>query len=269
MKNLLNTKLNMSMYTYHHSRRKIYNPHYQKKKGMRFEPRSLYYSTEPEVYIPYFDGNKNVEAYLEWETKVDQIFEKHQLDEFRKFSMATLSFQEYARSWWTKREIDVINGRKSEVLNWDELKMCMRRKFVPPSYVKKKKLREEMKELVEKGRNFIYREKEYVRREKEFREKFQALVRKKEEKEKREREDNERKDREEKEKREKVMIEKESIKNSFSEVESYIDNILSSLENPCEDVLEEKSMFGAEPNIDINISSTENTEECLIEKEEE
>ena len=52
---------------------------------MRFEPRSLYYSTEPEVYIPYFDGNKNVEAYLEWKTKVDQIFEKHQLDEFTDF----------------------------------------------------------------------------------------------------------------------------------------------------------------------------------------
>jgi len=59
--------------------------------------------------------------------------------------------------------------------------MCMRRKFVPPSYVKKKKLREEIKELVEKGRNFIYGEKEYARREKEFKEKFQALVRKKEE----------------------------------------------------------------------------------------
>ncbi|XP_068467070.1 protein PXR1-like [Phaseolus vulgaris] len=175
---------------------------------MRFKPGSLYYSTEPEIYIPYFDGNKNVEAYLEWETKVDQILEKHQLDEFSRFSMATLSFQEYARSWWTKRETDVINGRKSEVLNWDELKMCMRRKFVPPSYVKKKKLREEMKELVEKGRNFIYREKEYARREKEFREKFQALVRKKEVKEKRERVEKERKNREEKEKREKVMIEK-------------------------------------------------------------
>jgi len=34
-------------------------------------------------------------------------------------------------------------------------------------------------------------------------------------------------------------------------------------------VLAEKSKFGAEPNIDINVSSIENTEECLIEKEEE
>jgi len=117
---------------------------------MSFESKSLYYSTETEVYVPYFDGNKNVEAYLEWETKVDKFFEKPQLDEFSKFSMATLSFQEYARSWWTQRETDVRIDRKLEVLNWDELKMCMRRKFVLPSYVRKKKLREEMKELVEK-----------------------------------------------------------------------------------------------------------------------
>jgi len=42
-------------------RRKIYNSHYQSKEVVYFEPKSLYYSTEPEVYIPYFDGNKNVE----------------------------------------------------------------------------------------------------------------------------------------------------------------------------------------------------------------
>ncbi|XP_068472335.1 uncharacterized protein [Phaseolus vulgaris] len=129
--------------------------------------------------------------------------------------------------------------------------------------------REEMKELMEKGRNFIYKEKKYARREKEFRGKLQALVRKKEENEKREREENERKAREEKEKREQVMIEKENTKTSFSGVESDIDSILSSLENPCEDVLAEKSMFGAEPEININVSSIENTEECLTNKEEE
>ncbi|XP_068504527.1 uncharacterized protein [Phaseolus vulgaris] len=145
----------------------------------------------------------------------------------------------------------------------------MRRKFVLLPYVKKKNLREEMKELMEIGRNFINGEKEYLRREKEFKENFQALVRKKEEKEKREREKDERKAREEKEKREKVMIEKENTKTSFSRVESDIDNILSSLENPCEDVLAEKSMFGTEPDIDMNVSSIDNTEDCFTKKVEE
>jgi len=64
------------------------------------------------------------------------------------------------------------------------------------------------------------------------------------------------------------MIEKDTTKTSFFEVKLDIDNILSSLENPCEDVLVEKSMFRAEPDIDINVSSIENTEECLTKKEE-
>jgi len=205
---------------------------------------------ETRVEFPHFYGKENVKAYLEWKTKVDQTFEKLQLDEFSRFSMATLSFQEYARSWWTKRETDVRIGRKSEVVNCDELKMCMRRKFVLPSYVKKKKLREEMKELVEKGRNFINGEKEYVRREKEFREKLQAL---------KERKINERREREKKELKE----------NPLSGVELDIDINSSSIENPCENMLEEKSMFGVEPDIDINLSSIEKPCEGLFEKEEE
>ena len=65
---------------------------------MCFEPRSLYYSTEPEVYISYFEGNKNVEDYLECETKLDQTFKKYKVDEYTGFFLVTLCFQEYGRS---------------------------------------------------------------------------------------------------------------------------------------------------------------------------
>jgi len=64
------------------------------------------------------------------------------------------------------------------------------------------------------------------------------------------------------------MIEKKSTKPLFSRVESDTNNILSSLENPCEDVVEEKSLFEVEPDININVFSIENTKDCLIEKEE-
>ena len=110
--------------------------------------------------------------------KVEQFFVCHHVIEKRKVPLATLSFQEYARSWWTQRETNIKIGRKSEILNWDEVKMCMRRKLVPLPYVKKKNLREEMKELMEKGRNFINREKEYIRREKEFKEKNLSFCKK-------------------------------------------------------------------------------------------
>ena len=62
------------------------------------------------------------------------------MDEFSKFFMAALSFQEYAKSWSKPRKNDVT---KLEIFNWNELKACMRRKFVPPSYLKKERKREE------------------------------------------------------------------------------------------------------------------------------
>ena len=110
---------------------------------------------------------KNVE-YLKWETKLDQTFKKYKVDEYIGFFLATLCFQEYVRSWWKQTQLDVWIGTTSKVEYWSDLKVCMRRKFVPPSYDRKRKHREEMKQLVKIGRKFVEGEKKYARREKEF-----------------------------------------------------------------------------------------------------
>jgi len=44
--------------------------------------------------------------------KVEKTFEYHQLDEFSKFSMDILSFQEFVMYWWKERQYDVRIGRK-------------------------------------------------------------------------------------------------------------------------------------------------------------
>jgi len=58
-------------------------------------------------------------------------------------------------SWWTQRQNDARIDTKLEVLNWNELKACMRTKFVMPTYEKNKKFKEEIKELVQNGRKFV------------------------------------------------------------------------------------------------------------------
>jgi len=74
-----------------------YNNCYQPPSKQHHKPRSLCYSTNLEVYIPSFFESKNVKAYLEWQMKVDKIFECHQVDEYRRFSMAMLSFKNMSR----------------------------------------------------------------------------------------------------------------------------------------------------------------------------
>jgi len=46
-------------------------------------------------------GKDNVEAYLDWEMKVEQFFVCHHTSEEMKVPLATLSFQGYALYWWT------------------------------------------------------------------------------------------------------------------------------------------------------------------------
>jgi len=56
---------------------------------------------EVKIYLPHFYGKDNVEVFLDWVAKVEQLFESHVMGEERRVSLATLSFQGHALNWWT------------------------------------------------------------------------------------------------------------------------------------------------------------------------
>jgi len=58
----------------------------QEQKVRRENPK------ETRVDLPHFHVNENVETYLEWEMKVEQLFTCHHESEERKVPIATLSF---------------------------------------------------------------------------------------------------------------------------------------------------------------------------------
>jgi len=51
---------------------------------------------EPKVEHPPFLGKETVDDYLDWEMKVEQLFECYQVHKERKVSLAKLSFQRAA-----------------------------------------------------------------------------------------------------------------------------------------------------------------------------
>jgi len=57
------------------------------------------FPNELKVDLLPIHGREDVEEYLEWEMKVENIFKFHHVDEIRTLSMATLAFQKYAMSW--------------------------------------------------------------------------------------------------------------------------------------------------------------------------
>uniref|UniRef100_A0A151UIA1 Retrotransposon gag domain-containing protein n=1 Tax=Cajanus cajan TaxID=3821 RepID=A0A151UIA1_CAJCA len=74
---------------------------------------------ESRVDLPSFHGKEDVDAYLDWEMKVEKIFTCHQVGEERKVPLATLAFQGQAMYWWT-------------ALN--DLRSAMRRRHIPSYY---------------------------------------------------------------------------------------------------------------------------------------
>ena len=84
--------------------------------------------------VPPFKGKNDPEAYLEWETKMEQIFSYHCYNEERKVKVAALEFSDYALIWWDQVQKERERNRDYPVDTWEEMKALMRRRFVPSWY---------------------------------------------------------------------------------------------------------------------------------------
>jgi len=85
-------------------------------------PSSPTHPKEVKIDLPHFYGKDNVEVFLDWVAKVEQLFKSHVVEEERRVSLATLSFQGHALNWWTSlvlkrrrkglHDIEYWNGHK-------------------------------------------------------------------------------------------------------------------------------------------------------------
>ncbi|XP_057976021.1 uncharacterized protein LOC131163450 [Malania oleifera] len=60
--------------------------------------------------IPPFQGKNNPDVYLEWERKVELIFECHNYSEEKKVKLAAMEFTDYALEYKDVFPVDVPNG---------------------------------------------------------------------------------------------------------------------------------------------------------------
>ena len=84
--------------------------------------------------LPQFQGGSDPEAYLEWEKRVELIFDCHQYNEITKVRIAVTQFTEYTISWWDQVMITRRRNLEYPIDNWPDLKNLMRRRFVPRHY---------------------------------------------------------------------------------------------------------------------------------------
>ncbi|XP_030930820.1 uncharacterized protein LOC115956645 [Quercus lobata] len=84
--------------------------------------------------IPSFQGKNDPEVYLEWEKKVEFIFECHNYSEEKKVKLAVIEFTNYALIWWDQLVMNRMRNYERPIETWEEMKATMRRQFVPSHY---------------------------------------------------------------------------------------------------------------------------------------
>ncbi|XP_052736052.1 uncharacterized protein LOC108336864 [Vigna angularis] len=121
-----------SQHSDHHS----YHPydHYQRPPRRHHNQRD--HHVEPELDLPPFYGRDNVEEYFEWEMKVEQIFECYHIDDRRRVTLATLTFQGAALYWWTSIIRDQKMHGDYTIQYWNKLKAALHRRHVPAYYAR-------------------------------------------------------------------------------------------------------------------------------------
>ncbi|XP_056858202.1 uncharacterized protein LOC130507517 [Raphanus sativus] len=84
--------------------------------------------------IPPFHGKNDPDAYLEWEKKIELVFNCQQFTEERKVRLAATEFSGYAINWWDQIATTRRRNGEPQIASWFEMKTVMRKRFVPNHY---------------------------------------------------------------------------------------------------------------------------------------
>ncbi|RDY12173.1 hypothetical protein CR513_03067, partial [Mucuna pruriens] len=84
--------------------------------------------------IPAFQGKSDPKVYLEWERKVEYVFDCHNYSEEKKVKLVVIKFIEYASIWWNQFVINRRRNGERLIRTWEDMKSIMRRRFVSNQY---------------------------------------------------------------------------------------------------------------------------------------
>ena len=92
---------------------------------------------EVKVELPHFYGKEDVETYLYWEMRVEQLFAYNHVSEEKKVPLATLSFQCDAMYWWNALKRERHLHKDPPITNWNDLRGALRCRHIPSLYNRK------------------------------------------------------------------------------------------------------------------------------------
>ena len=79
------------------------------------------------INMQTFQGKTDPEAYMEWESKVERIFDYHHLSEEKKVKLSVSQFTDYAIIQWDHVVTSKRRNLERKINTWQELKSLMKR----------------------------------------------------------------------------------------------------------------------------------------------
>ena len=113
-------------------------PPAQFRRQERFDRLDLYDATKDitkkvRVDVPDFDGRIDPQAFSDWLATLERYFEWYDMPDERKVRFTTMKLVGQAQIWWSGIEYEnQIQGLPT--MNWEEMKLCMKRKYLPFYY---------------------------------------------------------------------------------------------------------------------------------------
>ncbi|KAG7572507.1 Integrase catalytic core [Arabidopsis suecica] len=98
----------------------------------RVEPREQ--NRDIKLIPPTFAGKSNPEAYIDWERRMEYIFDCYGYGEARKVALAAAQLTENALSWWDRTVADRRRQRFDPISNWGDMKYLLRLRYIPDHY---------------------------------------------------------------------------------------------------------------------------------------
>ncbi|KAH0657921.1 hypothetical protein KY289_026669 [Solanum tuberosum] len=86
--------------------------------------------------MPSFKGTRDPDLYLDWERRVEAIFDCHNYSEGKKVKLVVVEFSDYAASWWKKLVRDRLQEELPPIATWAEMKRVMRKRFIPSYFLR-------------------------------------------------------------------------------------------------------------------------------------
>ncbi|KAM6556386.1 hypothetical protein CsatB_003405 [Cannabis sativa] len=79
-------------------------------------------------------GKSDLEAYLEWEKKMELVFDCHNYSKTKKVKLAAMESTDHAIVWWDQLCINRRRNGERDIDSWEAMKRVMRWHFVPSHY---------------------------------------------------------------------------------------------------------------------------------------